>query len=195
MTIDGTLVGRKVCNAARPEWGTGTVLSVEPATVSGQPAHRVTVQFAAGRKTVLVPPCRLIEPQPEPQRAAGWLDQLAGRSLDDRLRRLPEEVAQTLGTPRQRLAVLLPWYAFSEEPASLVAWARRMIVAADPLSHWTRDELTEAFAAFSADRDAHLRALSALLRQQEGPAALVSWVESLDPALQERIRAALARVL
>ena len=79
LEINAGLIGRRVCNPARPEWGTGPVLRVQSTLVDGQTVHRVSVQFTTGHRTILIPPGRLSEPQDEPQRAAGWLDPGASR--------------------------------------------------------------------------------------------------------------------
>ena len=77
LEYNAELVGRRVCNPSRPEWGLGTVLRVQTTLADGQTVHRVSVQFATGHRTILIPPGRLAEPQDEPQRAAGWLDHSA----------------------------------------------------------------------------------------------------------------------
>ena len=45
LPIDSSLVGRDVCNAARPEWGVGKVASVQPTPVDGKPAAYVCRDF------------------------------------------------------------------------------------------------------------------------------------------------------
>ncbi|HMQ15467.1 MAG TPA: DUF3553 domain-containing protein [Phycisphaerae bacterium] len=190
--ISMTLVGSRVRVLARPDWGTGTVVSLSGATG----VHRVTIDFpVVGRKVVVVPPGRLGPPEADPIRRAGWLDSLAGATADQRLRQLPSDVAQVLGTPAQRLAAVLPWYGFDADPHALVRWARALVRAPDPLSVWSRDELESAFAAFCRERDAHLRGVAALLRQQEGAPALAAWVDQLDPPIRERVLEALRRPL
>ena len=54
-SVDPLLIkGKTVRNAARPEWGNGTVTTVLPTTVNGKRLHRVTVQFLlVGRKTLM----------------------------------------------------------------------------------------------------------------------------------------------
>lgn len=185
------LVGTKVKNAARPEWGVGTVLRVQPTRAGDKPAHRVSIQFAVGHRTLLVPPARLVTPQPEPQRETGWLAGLGKRSLDDQLRVLPEQVTHVLGTLRERLAAVLPLYVLREESPALLRWASSQIGVADPLAHWTRDELLAAFHDFCAERDAHLRVVAALLKQAEGPEALEDVLRSLPMPLRQSVQAAL----
>ncbi len=193
LRVDETLVGRRVVNLARPEWGSGTVLRVQPASYEGRPAWRVSIQFATGHRALLSPPARLGPERPEPQRDAGWLEQAAGRTLDDRLLRLPASVLEVLGTLEQRIAAAIELYHYDEQPESLLTWARRQAGVADPLSHWSRDELLVAFRRFCAERDSHLRVLLAKLRQQQGPDAVARIVDALPEPLAERVRAALAR--
>jgi len=185
-------MGQAVQNPARPDWGTGRVVSVARAGA----AERVTVDFpVVGRKTLLIPPGRLTTPGAEPQRESGWLDRLAGAGSDQRLRQLPESVLQVLGTPRQRLAAVLPWYVFDGSPDSLCRWARTLVGAADPLSLWSRDELEAAFSLFCRERDAQVRMLAALLKQQEGVEALREWIAQLEPELGAAVEQALRRPL
>jgi hypothetical protein len=192
LNIDKRLEGQRLRNVARPEWGAGLVVSVQPA-VGGQGA-RVTLDFpVVGRKTLLVPPARLAEAGSETRRQSGWLDELAGVSADQRLRLLPADVLLTLGTLRQRMDAILPWYAYESTAGSLAVWARKLVGVGDPLSEWSRDELELAFQVFSRERDAHLRAIAAMLKKQEGPAALQEWLEGVDSALKPRVREALAR--
>ncbi|MGD8454400.1 MAG: DUF3553 domain-containing protein [Phycisphaerae bacterium] len=193
LDIGPQLVGRKVCNPARPEWGVGTVLRVQSTTVAGQPRHRISVQFAVGHRVLQVPPARLTDPQPEPQREAGWLESIGGNTIDDRLTRLPPSIAEFLGTPAQRLAALAALYAHSEEPTSLARWARGQTGAADPLSLWSRDELLLAYRRFSDERDAELRVAAAKLKMTGGPAALEAALADLPPEALPAVRAALAR--
>ncbi len=195
LTVDPSLLGQVVRNPARPEWGDGRVVGVQRVSAAEPPTFRVTVEFHSGRKTLLIPPGRLVTPQDEQRKPAGWIDVLAGNTLDERLCRLPDDVQQTFGAPRQRLDAVLPWYAFGEEPADLLRWARRLTGVMDPLTHWSRDELTRAFAAFCTDRDAHLRAMAGLLRHSSGPEALLEWRGTLPPEIVPAIAVALGRVL
>ena len=185
------LVGAKVKNVAKPEWGVGTVLRSERTRVGGRPAQRLSIQFAVGHRTLLVPPARLVAAAPEPQREAGWLAKLGKHTLDDQLRALPAHLVQTLGSPRQRLTAIIPLYEVGEEPRSLQRWACSQTGVSDPLSHWTRDELLAALRDFCARRDAHLRAVAARLEQADGPQALH---EALAP-IPERIRLAVLTAL
>ncbi len=193
LRVDASLVGRRVVNRARPQWGAGQVLRVQPAEYEGKPAHRVSIQFACGHRTLLVPPGRLGLPEAEPERDAGWLDRLGQRTLDDRLRGLPEDVVNVLGTPRDRLLAAVPLYAIDPAGEGLLDWARSQTGVADPLTHWTRDELQVAFAAFSAERDAHFRTVAALYRQHEGAEALRTLITALPEAVRQRVLEALRR--
>jgi hypothetical protein len=195
LEISEALVGRPVAVPNRPEWGTGKVLGVSIAQANGQRVHRVSVQFHVGHKTLQVPPARLVAPQAEPERAAGWLDSLAGRTLDDRLTHLPPAITEFLGTPAQRVVAFTPLYAYDESPETLIRWARRQANVADPLSHWSRDELLEAYRAFTLERDAAFRAAAAKLRVNEGPEALAAVLENMPPAERNRMRAALQQVI
>ncbi len=193
LAVTPELVGARVTNAARPEWGVGTILRVQQTYLRGKPAHRVSIQFAVGHRTLLVPPARLLAPQPEPRREAGWLEGLGKTTLDDRLRSLPEQVTQVLGTPRERFAALIPLYTVAEHSPALLRWATSQTGAADPLTHWTRDELLVALREFCNERDAHLRNVAALLKQAEGPEALQKALAGLPESLRQPVQAALKR--
>lgn len=191
LIISPNLVGKTVCNATRPEWGLGTVLRVQPARVNGQTVQRVFVQFTVGHRVLLSPPARLTAPAPEPQRQAGWLEGLGKTTLDDRLRKLPDDVLQVLGPPRERLAAVLPLYGITEDSDSLLLWARRQTGIGDPLSHWSRDELLVALQFFCRERDAHFRNLAALIKQKEGPDELRAWISEIPAEYQPAALAAL----
>ncbi len=193
LTPGPRLVGRTVRHAARPEWGAGRVLSVQRVRAE-PPQWRVRVQFAVGTRALLVPPARLIDPKPEPQRAAGWIERLGGLSLDDRLARLPAWVEQALGL-RERLEALLALYRYDASAASLIEWARRQADVADPLSHWTRDELAAQFERFAAERDAALRAAVAKARMAGQESLLTTLLGQLDPPQRRRAEEALSKVL
>jgi hypothetical protein len=193
LEIGPELVGRKVCNPARPEWGVGTVLRVQSTKIGGQPRHRVSVQFGAGHRMLQVPPARLVEPQPEVERRQGWLDTISGNTTDDRLARLPESVTGSLDTPAERIAALAPLYDYGEDPASLSRWARKQSGAADPLSLWSRDELLVAFRNFCDERDAVLRVAAAKLVHAQGPEALEKVLAALPETALAGVRAALRK--
>ncbi len=186
-------MGRKVSLPNRPEWGVGTVLRVQSTIIDGQPAHRVSVQFATGHRTLQVPPARLVEPRSEPTRAAGWLDTAGKRTADDRLTRLPESITEFLGTPAQHIAATAPLYEHTEGPESLIKWARRQANVADPLSLWSRDELLAAFQVFCTERDSTLRLAAARLKQAEGSDALTAALTMLPDKIAAAMRSALRR--
>lgn len=195
LEITRALVGQKVQVPGRADWGTGVVQNVQTTHAGGTVQHRITVRFAHGTKALLAPPAKLITPQDQPERQSGWLETLGDGTLDAQLRKLPESMVQVLGTIRQRLAAVVPAYAYDETPNRLARWARAQTNVADPLSHWSRDELFVALAAYCSERDAHLRGLCALLRMQEGADALNEWLLALEPEIAERVREALRRVI
>jgi len=188
-------VGQEVRNLARPEWGVGRILGVVPTRHDGQSVQRVSIQFAVGHRTLMVPPARLAPPAPEPVRASGWLDSISGRTLDDRLGKLPESVTAVLGTPVQRLAAAVTLYRYDESPASLLRWARDQAGVADALAHWTRDELAVSFRRFCTERDAHVRAVAAVLVHKEGGAALREFLAELASPVREAVLSALRKPL
>lgn len=195
LEIAKSLIGQRVQVPGRADWGVGVVANIQTTVASGAPHHRVTVRFPHGSKVLVSPPARLIAPQDEPQRQSGWLEMLGDGTLDATLRKLPESMVQVLGTLGQRIAAILPAYAYVDEPKSLAKWARDQTGVADPLSHWSRDELGVAFAAYCSERDAHFRNLCALLRMQEGESAVAELLATLETDIRDSARAALQRVI
>lgn len=195
LEVSKALIGQRVQVPGRSDWGVGVVQNVQTTQVGGATQHRVTVRFPHGTKALVSPPAKLIVPQDEPVRHSGWLEMLGDGTLDAQLRKLPESMVQVLGTVAQRIAAVLPAYAFVDEPKSLAKWARSQAGVADALSHWSRDELGVAFAAYCSERDAHFRSLCALLRMQEGESAVAELLATLEPEIREAARAALQRVI
>ncbi len=188
LEITPELVGRRVCNPTRPEWGAGTVLRIQTTDVAGQTVHRISVQFTTGHRTLVVPPGRLATPQAEPEREAGWLDRAAKTTIDDRLAALPEAVREFLGTATQRIVVLGRLYELNDDAAVLLRWARSQSGVADPLTLWTRDELRASFDEFCRRRDRLLREAAALLRSVSGwPGVHEALLEVADTA-RERMQ-------
>lgn len=153
LTPGPELVGQKVCNAARLDWGVGQVLRVQK---MGE-AWRVSVQFHSGHRFLMVPPARLVRPQTEEQRSSDWLATAAGVTLDSRLTQLPEDIRFFLGLPLQKFVAMLPLYEPVDDPRALESWARRQTGISQPLSQWTRDELMQAHAQFCVQRDLVMR--------------------------------------
>ncbi len=187
--------GAKVTVPARPDWGSGVVRKVLAERRGSDVIHRVTVQFTHGTRTLVIPPAKLAAPSDEPTRSAGWIETLGGRTLDDRLRDVPESAAKVLGSPRDKFTALLALYRWDATPQLLEKWARAQTGVADPLSHWSRDELEIAFEKYAAERDSLLRTAGALLKQAEGPAGLAESLNAAPPENRERVREALRRVI
>jgi hypothetical protein len=199
LEITKDLVGTEVTVPNRPEWGRGKVLRVQTTEAGGQPQHRVSVQFATGHRTLVVPPAKLVAPDAAVEEAredeVGWLDSISGRSPDERLTALSEDLQYFLGTPAQKMIALAELYALNDEPATLVKWARRQANVADPLTHWSRDELAKAFAAFCMERDSVLREAAARLKMAEGPEAIQQVLATLPAEIREGMLGALRRVI
>lgn len=174
--------GQKVCNPARPEWGTGEVIRAIRTESGGAPALRVSVQFPVGLRVVMVPPAQLAPPRAAATREKGWLDSLSKNTLDDRLRGLPADAVLVLGGFAEKLAALVPLYQYHEEPGSILRWACKQLDVADPLTMYTRDELHAAFEAFCARRDAHLRQLVAPLRRGDFDTVRAGLAKLAEPA-------------
>lgn len=188
-------VGARVAIPARPDWGAGTVRKVLTERRGDATIRRVTIQFTHGTRTLVIPPALLAAPADEPTRTAGWIQTLGGSTLDDRLRGVPESATSVLGTPLEKLMAVVALYRWDDSPKSLELWARAQTGVADPLTHWSRDELEAAFARFGNERDSLLRTAGALLRRAEGPEAVPLLVASLAEPVREAVRTALRRVI
>ncbi|MEW6252302.1 MAG: DUF3553 domain-containing protein [Planctomycetota bacterium] len=187
LEITPDLVGRKVCNPARPDWGLGTVLRVQSTAAGEQQVHRVSVQFATGHRVIVIPPGHLAEPTAGPQREAGWLDRVAQTTIDDRLAALPAAVREFLGTSAQRLVVLARLFEIGADPGDLLKWARSQTGVADPLSLWTRDEIRAAFDEFCRRRDTLLRETLAALRRASGQTAIQEALNEVPETARQRM--------
>ena len=62
---------------------------------------------------------------------------------------------------------------------------------ADPLSHWTRDEIRAAFDEFCRRRDAMLRQAAAALRNSGGQAGVEEALAEVPDSARENMRAVL----
>ena len=196
LQITPALVGKQVESTTRPDWGSGRVLKVVPTQHQGQAAHRVQVHFEiSGTRWLMIPPAKLRDPQAETEREAGWLDSIGGMTVDDRLKSLPSDVTEVLGDFQQRLAAVVPLYALNDDPKVLQKWAMKQTGVADPLRHWTRDELTVAFRAFCMERDSFLKNLLAQYKIKYGPEGVRSFLKELPPAIRANVDEALGRVI
>ena len=144
IAISTKLKGATVQVIGRPDSGTGVVESVQRTTAGGKPQHRVTGMFpVVGQKTLVSPPARLGLPTDGPTRQQGWLDQIAGRTLDDRLRKLPPDIEKFIGTTRENLAAIVRLYEFEDSPKSLQLWSQRNPGAANPRRRWPPEQVSD----------------------------------------------------
>ena len=168
--------GDKVIHSGRPEWGLGVVTAVQAATHEGASCQRVTCRFErAGLKTLstAVADIRPADdessspPAPGEGDSDGWLDQIEGRDLPERMARLPEPARDPFTTLEARLTATLELYRFSDRAASLLDWAAMQTRLKDPMTRFNRHELEEFFRRFAQNRDEHLRALLLEARKKE----------------------------
>lgn len=191
--VSPALAGSNVRSAARPDWGVGQVLFVKEDTVNGQRVHRVSIQFGVGHKTLMVPPARLLKPgaAPPPPKPTGWIDQAAKKTPEDLLRALPDSITHVLGSYEQRVLLLSELYAYQDDEAGLLEWAKKQSKLADPLERWSRDELSQAWGDFRRARDAFLRKLVDDAKKKRGAAAIGDAMSAVPVHLRDRVRAAI----
>lgn len=178
--------GDLVSHPRRPEWGSGVVKEVTPATHEGKAAQRIAVDFANKGRVVLntaVAPLELkgkdqtmsrtptlsgTEAAPNPlsgngakATGGGWLGALerATGGVKHELWDLPDPMTDPFSSLVERLKATADSYRYSTEPRSLIEWATAQTGLNDPLSKYSRSELEQAFPRFARDRDAHLKNL------------------------------------
>jgi hypothetical protein len=184
--------GDRVVHPRKPEWGDGEVRAVQRITHQGQPAQRVTVQFAnEGRKVIntAVAPLQAKD-QATPAAATsastssgskdsdmttthssgstgGWIESLerSVKSNQNELWDLPEAMTDPFSSFARQLEATLESYRFSTEPRALIEWAVMQTGLNDPLSRYSRPELEEAFPGFARNRDKHLKDLVRRIKQ------------------------------
>lgn len=187
-------VGDVVLHPGCPEWGSGKVREVQPATHEGRVVQRLRVEFSgAGSKwlnTGFAPlqkktgkeapaPAMRIAPSlaaaPVSSQAKvdalperGWLEELesnkAGNIPD--LWDLPTSLTDIMRSPEERLALTVDSYKFSHEPGPLFQWAVAQSGLDDPLSRYSRMELEQAYFRYSRLRDDHLFDLCRQLKRE-----------------------------
>ena len=171
----------RVRHTAKPEWGTGVVISAQPATQNGEPCQRVTVRFdQAGKKTLSTAFARLAlldraegePPQPaqkpiqkkapitspappRPDRS----DPVSADVLRERLASIPDSLSDPFRSLEDRLADTLALYKFSPDDRTLLDWAVIQTGVRDPLSTLTRHDLEQQHEVFRVRLDRHLRDL------------------------------------
>jgi hypothetical protein len=85
--------------------------------------------------------------------------------------------------------VLARLYEIGDDAGAVLRWARSQTGVADPLAHWTRDELRAAFTEFCRRRDAALRDATSRLRATAGPRAIHEVLEEVSPGARAAIEA------
>ena len=173
---------------ARPEWGSGVVRTVQSITHLGQPAQRVSVDFARrGRVVINTAIAGLVSggngsmtttSTGASGKEGGWLTALEqerqGRRNGEHyeLWELPEAMTDPFASVERRLEATLDSFRYSTEARSLIDWAVTQTGLDDPLTKYTRQELEQAFPRYARDRDAHLLELVRTLKRSNAQEAL-----------------------
>lgn len=172
----------KIQHPGKPDWGVGTVLSVQRATHEGTPCQRLTVRFdGAGRKTINTAfatltllserapepapapraaprPAAAAAPHPAPEPAPAARPVEPGE-LAERLAQLPDPLVDPFRDLDKRLADTLASYRYQPGDRTLLEWATAQTGLTDPLSIVSRHELEEHFTNFRIRLDRHLKSL------------------------------------
>lgn len=160
--------GDRVVHARRPQWGSGVVKKADNITHDGEPAQRLTIEFANHGRVVLNTALAQLNPKEAEQamtmnitKEKGWLDELehAQGKKTHELWELPDDVSNPFASEKARLLATLDTYRWSTEARSLIDWAVTQTGLDDPMTRYTRQELEQNFQRFSHRRDQHLKEL------------------------------------
>jgi hypothetical protein len=148
-----------VVNPARPEWGIGKVLSVEPGP--GGRGLRVRVNFpGAGVKAIMIPPGKLASPDVHVDKDQQVKEALGcEKAQAAKLREVPDVIFDRLAGLEARIDAIIKLYRFTDDPRGIFDWAGWKLGNKDPLSLFSADELDAYYADFIRGRDRALRNL------------------------------------
>ena len=156
-------LGDRLIHAAKPDWGIGLVMSATPQTHEGRPCQRLVVRFEHGgvkTLTTAMADLRPVDSHETTDNGAGHeAATLDPQEISRRLVSLPLEATDPFRSLSARLKSTLRLYRHKPSGASLLEWASLQTGIADPLNIYSRHELEQQFARFSAALDAHARKL------------------------------------
>ena len=161
--------GDQIRNTARPEWGVGTIVRLEP-------GGKVAVRFEFSGLKQLDPQIAPLasasaDDQPssggwEPPAAAFFRSEEVALSssarqklLIDVMTRLPEDVTDPFQPTAVRLRACASLYRFANDSSGLMAWAVAQTGLQDPMEQLPRHELESLFGRWREVRDRALREL------------------------------------
>ncbi|MAW40786.1 MAG: hypothetical protein CMJ30_00020 [Phycisphaerae bacterium] len=163
--------GDQIRNTARPEWGVGTVVRLEP-------GGKLAVRFeSAGLKQLdpkVAPLAAASADQPgmeawEPPAAAFFRSEEVALSTSARqkllievMTRLPESVTDPFQPVQARIRACASLYRFGNDSAGLMGWAVAQTGLQDPMEQLPRHELESLFGRWREVRDRALRELKSL---------------------------------
>lgn len=185
-----------------PEWGSGVITSVQPATQDGKPCQRVSVRFErAGLKTLstaFAPLRPADEAGPEIDQAlaqAGddWLGGVGQKRVTEIMTALPENATDPFASFAARIKATLHLYKYGPSGAPLIDWAVVQSGLKDPLSRFSRHDLEEFYRRFQVNRDQHLKRIVFESRRAE-PGALDAVRREIGTALTPAAKDALRRL-
>jgi hypothetical protein len=185
--------GEKVVHAARPEWGTGEVLTAESGVVEGKPCQTLTVRFdRGGLRTVSTAFADLreasgINPAAMEASSDPLLAAATATEVEEMMTKLPEAATDPFSSLRKRLEATLGLYRYGESPRLLLDWAAIQTGLKDPLSRFNRHELEQWYKRFVIETDTHLRKLLREVRKHE-PAALDEVVGKAGASGRQAVR-------
>lgn len=159
-------IGDRVLHAAKPEWGTGTVVSAAASEHEGIPCQRLSVRFTrGGLKTIstafadiqpAAQTAQVLKPKAEAHHDPLPIDSADRRQLLTIMTAIPEPARDPFASPAQRLKATLALYRFGPGGGELIDWAAAQCGLADPLSRFNRHELEEYYRMFEKNLHTHL---------------------------------------
>ena len=191
--------------ANRPEWGRGSVMKVEQATIKGESVQRVSVRFEhAGLKVLVSEWAELVKvngeyavgetDQPSGEkmgqldrwRESEWLSGVAEKKIQEHMIALPQEIRDPFNTLKKRLRITLGLYRFERTGGSLVDWAVVQTGLRDPLSRFNRPELEQYYDRWVQQLDLHLLRLLEECRKQ--PSLVSSLLGEAPPRARKAVK-------
>jgi hypothetical protein len=196
--------GDRVRHTRRPEWGIGSIVKAEDASLNDRLTQRVSVRFPnAGLKTISTAHAelQLVNANNGPEtdgadshplggwdkmKESDWLGEVAQRKVVEAMTSIAPEARDPFMSPEKRLAACLDLYRFDRTGRSLIDWAIAQSGLADPLSRFTRHELEVLFDQWAAQRDEHLGRL--LQEVNVDPDMVSKLVGSAPPGARDAVR-------
>lgn len=180
-------MGDRVLHPAKPEWGTGVVISAAPARQDGRVCQRLQIRFdREGLKTISTAFVDL-RPVGAESSAIAELEPVTQEAAERSLGDLPDAATDPFAAPGARLKATLSQYRYGSSAGDLIAWATDRTGLADPLTLFSRHDLESAFERWKRTLDGHLKKLVRECKDM-APAELAPIVNGAPDAAREALK-------